>query len=105
MASVITGPDEATTRINYFIQSGDRRNSPIVCPDSAGQDAGKSDQPKGTHTLTDRMAHKPDSATAGQYSSRMDGSWSDSAVTSNHSARQSNDSPDSDTVGIRYRMV
>ena len=105
MVSVITDPNKVTTRINYSRQGGNRRDSPSVYPDSAGQDVGKSDQPKQNRTLSDRMARKSDSATAGQCSSRMEGSWSDSAVASNHSASQSSDSPDSNAVGAQCRMI
>ena len=55
-----------------------------ICPESARQGIGRSDQPKQTHTPADRTAGRPDSATAGQYSAGVDDNWPDSAVTTDH---------------------
>ena len=93
MVSAMTSPDNATTVINYSRQSGDRRDSSVVCPDSDGQDVGKSDQLKQTHTCNAKLGARRTSQIVPQQVSTapVEGSWSDSAVTSNHSASQISD--------------
>ena len=83
---------------NYPGQSGGRPDSSILCPESARQDASKSGPPAQAHTLLERMADMPDSATTGQYSAGMNGNWPGDVLTSDQSTSQGSGNPDSDAL-------